>query len=861
MLKKLGVGLLKLYCHADFQEDILGDLDEYYQKNLIAKGRSYADLTFFIDVLLLFRRSLLRRQWFSQNLMHRTMFKAIFTTSLRAFWKERGYALLNILGLTIGLTASILLLLYVESEHSVNRFHADIDQLYQVMENRSYSGVIHTSDYTPGPLNTTFKDDFPEVEAIAAYTRSYDPYFIHKGRRQRESGTWASEDFFEVFELDFIEGNAQKALTSPSQVYVSRSAKERLFGTEPALSQTIEIDGWGVFEVAGVFEDVPPESTIDFDFVAPYMLWKQSNDWVDEWSNSGINGLAKLKPNVDIEAFNAKIEDYVQHKIGAKKGDAATIFLQAFKDRYLFANYENGQLKGGRIIYVRLFAMVALFILLIAAINFINLVTARSTNRAKEVGVKKVVGSTRGHLVLQFMTESALLALFSCLLAGGLVMLMIDALNVLVGKNLHFSLLNLPQLLALLAIGFTLGLVSGIYPALVLSNFKAVRVLKGSFKTPNGSNSFRKGLVVFQFVISTTLIIASLVVQQQLDFMAHKDLGFTKENLLTIPLEGALLDRNKQTELKSRLSANPYVSQVAFSGSSALTYGTSTDSGFTWPGRASELRANFQIIRTDYDFLETYEMELAQGRFFNASMATDSLNVIINEQTANLMNVEEPLNHPVTFWGRTGRIVGIVKDFHFRSLHSPIEPLVISLRPENSVLLNLRISNHDQAASLAFLEETLNEINPDYPFEYTFVKDSYEAQYQSEMVVGTLGNYFSGIAIFIALVGLFGLASFAAEQRIKEIGIRKVLGAGVLNIILQMSKGFLLLVGIGFLMAIPISYFFMTEWLQAFTYRTELGLSTFFMAGIVSILITIVTISYHAVRAANSNPLQSLRYE
>ncbi len=861
MLKRLGTRLLKLYCHPDFLEDILGDLDEYHEQNWNTKGPFYANVKFLIDVLLLFRLSLLRTKWFYQNAINLAMIPTIFKTSFRVFWKERGYALLNVLGLTVGLTASILLLLYVESERSVNGFHKDIDQLYQVMENRTYSGVTSTNEFTPGPLNTAFKEDFPEVEAIAAYTWPYDPYFIKGDHRQRENGRWASADFFKVFNVDFIEGGAKNALTSPSQIYFSRSAKERLFGKEPALSKTIEIDGWGIFKVAGVFEDMPNESTLDFDFVAPFLVWKQINSWVDEWSNSGISGIAKLKSGTDIEAFNAKIEGYVQEKMGEKEEVAGTIFLQPFKDRYLFTNYENGKLTGGRIMYVRLFTVVAFFILLIASINFINLVTARSTRRAKEVGVKKVVGSTRGYLLLQFMTESVLLALFSALLAGFLIMLTIRPVNLLVGKNMNFSLIEPNQVIILLATGLLIGLVSGIYPSIVLSNFKAIRVLKGNFKTSHSSNGLRKGLVVFQFMISTILIIATLVVQKQLDFMENKDLGFTKENVLMVPLEGALLNSNVQAQLKSRLSANPHFSQLAFSGSTALTYGTSTDSGFSWPGRASALRASFQIIQTGHGFLETYNMELVKGRSFDTSLATDSLNIIINEQTAKIMDLEEPLGHAVTFWGRTGRIIGIVKDFHFRSLHSPIEPLIISLRPETSVILNLRMSNHTHQASLAFLEKTLKELNPDYPFEYHFLDDQYAEQYQSEMVIGTLGHCFSGIAIFISLLGLFGLASFAAEQRIKEIGIRKVLGAGVLTIGLQMVKGFLLLVGIGFLLAVPISYYFMDDWLEAFTYHTELGFSTFLMAGMASFLVTLLTIGYHAVRAANANPIKSLRYE
>lgn len=839
----------------------MGDLDEYYQQNLNTKGSFYANVKFLIDILLLFRLSLLRDKWFYQNSINLTMVNFLFKTTFRVFWKERGYALLNVLGLTVGFTASILLLLYVESEESVNGFHKDLDQMYQVLEHQTFSGVTYTTESNPGPLSTTFKDDFPEVEAIAAYTWPYELLFIREDQRHKGSGRWASEDFFKVFSVDFIEGSAENALTSPSQLYLSKSTKERLFGKEPALSQILDIDGFGNFQVAGVFEDVPNESTIDFDFIVPYQVWKQWNSWVNEWENNGIRGIAKLQPGVDIDQFNAKIEGYVQEKMGEQEA-TATIFVQPLKDRYLFSNYENGQLTGGRITYVRLFTVVAFFILLIASINFINLATARSTQRAKEVGVKKVVGSGRGHLLLQFMTESMLLTVFSALLAGILIMLLIEPLNLLVGKTMTFSLMEIGQSVELLTMGLAVGLVSGIYPSIVLSNFKAISVLKGSFKTSNGSNGLRKGLVVFQFMISTVLIISTLIVQKQLDFMENKDLGYTKENVILVPLEGTLWDREVRAQLKSRLLTNSNFTHVAFSSESTLiNSGTSSASGFSWPEKENELEANFNLLFAEHGFLETYGIELLKGRSFDPLLTTDSMHVIINEQTAKLMNVEEPLNHTVTLWRRTGRVIGIVKDFHFSSLHSGIEPLVISLRPGNSQVLNARITGMNNQESLAYLEEALKEFNPNYPFEYSFLDDSYEAQYQSETVIGTLGNYFSGITIFISLLGLFGLASFAAEQRIKEIGVRKVLGASVLNIILQMAKGFLLLVSIGFLVAVPISYFFMDDWLEAFTYRTEVGVSTFLIAGMASLLITIVTIGYHAIRAANTNPVKSLRYE
>lgn len=790
------------------------------------------------------------------------MFNTIFKTALRVFWKERGYALLNVLGLTVGLAASTLLLLYVESERSVNGFHRNLEQMYQILEHQTTeSDGINTVEYNPGPLNTTFKNDFPEVEAMAAYTWLDELLFIKEEQRQRERGRWASEDFFKVFSVDFIEGSAENALTSPSQLYISRSTKERLFGQEPALSETLKIDGWGTFQVAGVFEDVPDGSTVDFDFIAPYQLWRPRNGWVEGWGNNGLRGIAKLQAGIDIDAFNAKIEGYVQEKLGEREA-IASIFVQPFKDRYLYNNYENGELAGGRILYVRLFTAVAFFILLIASINFMNMATARSTKRAKEVGVKKVVGSTRGHLLLQFMTESVLLAIFSTLLAGLFVMWAIAPLNLLVGQSMTFSLINFDQSFKLLAMGLAVGLLSGIYPAMILSNFKAISVLKGSFKTSQGSKGLRKGLVVFQFMISTVLIIATLVVQKQLDFVKNKDLGYTKENVVLVTLEGALKDTDVRAQLKSRLLANPNFTHVSFSSESTLINSDkSTASGFSWPEKENELQTNFNILFVEHGLLETYDLELLKGRAFDPSLATDSLHMIINEQTAKLMNVEEPLNHTVTFWGRTGRVIGIVKDFHFNSLHSGIEPLIISLRPENSQVLNARITGQNNEESLAYLENTLKQLNPNYGFKYSFLDDSYQAQYQSEMVIGTLSDYFSGIAIFISLLGLFGLASFAAEQRTKEIGVRKVLGAGILNLILQMAKGFLLLVSIGFLLAVPIGYFFMDEWLEAFTYRTEVGISTFLIAGLASLLITLVTIGYHAIKAAYTNPVKSLRYE
>ncbi|OEK03890.1 hypothetical protein BFP97_15235 [Roseivirga sp. 4D4] len=788
------------------------------------------------------------------------MVKNIFKTALRVFWKERGYSAMNILGLTVGIAASMLLLLYVQSEKAVNGFHQDIDNIYQVMQHQTYPSEIYTYESNPGPLVTVFKDEMPEVDYMAAFTWTEEMLFVLNGEGYRETGRFASEDFFQIFDVEFIEGSKEGSLREPTDIYISESVKKRIFGNTNSLSKTIEVSAWGNFRIAGVFKDVPNESTIDFDFLMPYEVWRARNDWVEDWGNNGIRGIAKLKPGVDMDAFNTKILDYVDNKLPDEES-IVTIFVQPFKDRYLYNNYENGVLSGGRVVYVKLFTAVAFFILLIAIINFMNLSTARSTKRAKEVGVKKVVGSTKTQLQLQFMVESVFLALISTALSGLLISAVIHPLNLLVGKEMSFSFLNWNQSTWLLSIGLGVGILAGIYPSFVLSGFKALSVLKGSFKTSGWSNGMRKGLVVFQFTISTILIISTLIIRSQMDYIKNKNLGYKKEHLLTIPVEGAMQSPSVREQLRSNILANTNFTHASFSVGSPINVGSSTSGGYSWEGKEGDHDNNFHIIRTDAAFVDTYGMEIIAGRDFDVNLATDTMNVIINEQTAKVMNVEDPLSVPVTFWGRTGRVVGIVKDFHFSSLHESIEPMVISYRPTFAISLTVRMTGQDIPESLKYLEGLVTEINPNHPFDYSFVDDGYEQLYQSESTIGILTDYFSGIAIFISLLGLFGLSSFAAEQRIKEIGVRKVLGANILNLIVLMSKGFLLLVGIGFVLAAPIGYSFMSNWLNTFEYSVKIGAPVFVLAAAISLLITILTVSYHALKAAYANPVKSLRYE
>jgi len=851
--------LLAWFCKDELLEEIEGDLIEYYQATRQENSRFRSNMVFIFHVLNFLRPFAIKK--LGQNSNTIIMYRSYFKFASRSILNERGYSLMNVLGLTIGIASSLLLLLYINSEKSYNQFHRDIDRIYQVMENEVTTEGIITSAISPGPLVDYFKEDMPEVEHMAAFTWLNQMLLSTNDQNFKTSGRWASEEFFQVFDLEFIEGQRQNALKDPSQIFISTSLKERIFGDRVALNKTVEVDGWGQFQIGGVFEDVPEESTIDFEFIMPYVLWADAVGWVSDWRNSGISGIVKLSEGVQINEFNRKIEGYLADKVG-KEEYSTSIFLQAFEDRYLYSDFENGQVVGGRILYLRLFSAVAYFILIIAAINFMNLTSARATKRAKEVGVKKVLGSSRSQLRIQFIIESMIMSLLATLLASILVMLVIDPLNQLVGKSLQFSWLNQGQVLILLGIGLSVGALAGIYPAVVLSRFKPIVALKGFSKNNQGSAFLRKSLVVFQFTISSVLILSTLVVRSQMDYIAKKELGYDKEHLITFPVEGDLLAEANRNQLKQRISSNPIFTNISFSAGSPIDFYASTRAeGFSWEGKSDDSDMEYAIINTDEAFFKTYGMEIIAGRAFNKDIATDTLNVVINQQTANLMKLDEPVGTAVSFWGRPGRVIGIVKDFHFQSLHESIKPLIISNRPDYPTMATVKISGRNIQEGINYLDETVTELNPSYAFEYNFFDDAYLEIYQAEATIGELMNYFSGIAIFISLLGVFGLSSFSAEQRIKEIGVRKVLGAKSLSLVFLMTGGFILLMGIGFVLAAPIAYSLMQNWLSAFEYAVEIGLWVFVFAALISMFITILTVSYHALKTTYANPIKSLRYE
>ncbi len=784
------------------------------------------------------------------------MVKNIIKTAFRVFWKERGYSLLNIMGLTVGICASLMLFLYIQDEYAVNKFHENTDRIYRVMEHQHYSHDIFTTNANPGPLKDAFKEELPEVEYIAQVTWQQERLFIVDNQSFKETGRVASEDFFKVFSFPFVEGSDEGALVAPDVAYLSASLAEKMFGNESALGKTVTVNGWGEYKIGGIFADVPANSTISFDFVLPIAPWMEQNGWLEEWGNNGIRDFMTLHQGVDIDAFNAKILNFIKEH---DQGSSVEIFAQNLGDMYLYNNFKDGKQAGGRITYVRLFTVVAVFILVIACINFMNLATARASKRAKEIGIKKVTGSTRGQLVAQFMGESIIMALISSLLAGLLVAALLPGLNAFTDKEIVFSLLELSNLGLVTGIALLVGVLAGSYPSIFLSSFAPVTVLKGTFRSSGWSAGIRKGLVVFQFLISIFLIIGTMVVHKQISFVKDKNLGYNKDNLIYMRVEGDLADR--LDVFKSRMLENPGIKSMTTTSAVPIYLSSSTSGGFRWEGKDPESNILFQLLLVGHDFFQTFDMEMERGRAFDERLSSDTANIVVNEVTAASMALEEPLNYPVTFWGREGQVVGIVKNFHFASLHTRIEPLVISLRPERAEYVFLKVDGENIEESLAYIEQGFKEFNPRYPFEYEFLDQSYAELYERETNIGTLANYFAGIAVFISLLGLFGLASFAAEQRIKEIGIRKVLGAGVGNLVLLLARNFLVLVLLGFGLAVPLAWFFMTDWLSAFEYRVGISAGIFLIAGGTSMLVALITVSYHSLRAAYANPVKSLRYE
>ncbi len=777
----------------------------------------------------------------------------------RNLMRHKVFSLINILGLALGMTCSILILLWVKDEVSFNRFHADIDNLYRIMEVQHYPGGDDlTVDATPGPLAEALEAELPEVKhAVRSTTWDWKQLFSYQDKVLKVNGRYADPEFFEVFSFSLLYGDATQVLKQPNSVVISETVARQFFDSPAeAMGKVFKINNDKSYKVTGVVQDVPKNSSMQFDYVMPVQDWINSpgNEWLKEWGSNALRTFVQLQPGTDIVSLNKKIKSFHQSHV---KDSKTEIFVQAVGDMYLYSDFRNGKVGGGQIEYVRLFIIVAVFILVIACINFMNLATARSAKRAKEVGVRKAIGASRPALIRQFMVESLLVAFLALFVAVNLVGILLPHFNDLTGKYIELNLADPQFIFLLLGVAILTGVISGSYPAFFLSSFDPAVVLKGTVKLNRNVAVFRKGLVVFQFILSALLIISTLVVYLQLHYIRTKNIGLNRENLVYVPIEGEM--NNRYEVIKRELLNTPGVLAVTAANQNPLMVGNSTGS-INWNGKDPNADILFSVMTVDYDFLKTMGIALKEGRDFSREYGTDTAAFIVNEEAARLMQLKEPVGEWVE-WGNKGHIIGVMKNFYSTSIHIPMQPLILRLQPKDENTLFARVAGGRTPETMATIERILKRQNPAFPFEYHFMDDDYERMYKSEAIMGALTRYFAFIAIFISCMGLFGLALFTAEQRTKEIGIRKVLGASVASIVLMLSKDFLKLVLIANAIALPLGWYFMSSWLNDYADRTELSWWIFAAAFVATFLIAMLTLSFHAIKTAVATPVSSLRTE
>lgn len=775
----------------------------------------------------------------------------------RNFLRAKGYFFINLVGLVSGLTCTLLIYLWVTDELSVNQFHVADARLFQVMEHQQYADEIMTTTSTPGILAETLKADFPEVEHAATITW-ISPMTVSAGDHNvKADGFSVGADFFRLFSYPLLQGQPDQVLTDKLSIVISESLARRLFrDATQAVGKVVEVQHDKSFTVTGVFADVPGASSLRFEFVTSFELFKDENEWVKEWGNNGPSTIITLQAGADADAFSKKIKDFIKTK---EPDTHITLFLQKYSDRYLYGRFENGIPAGGRIEYVRLFSIIAIFILLIACINFMNLATARASRKAKEVGIKKAVGAHRGSLVKQFLTESLVLSLVAALLSVALVWLLLPAFNTITDKKMVLSFTHQPIWLGLLAITLITGLLSGSYPALYLSGFQPAAVLKGEARGSWGELWARKGLVVFQFFLSVILIVSVLVVYRQLAYVQAKNLGFDKEQLIRFPIEGEL--RKNRAAFLTEVRRLPGVAGATAMGHSMVGRNNNT-SGLQWEGKNPDDLILFENISADHQLLETLGVEMVAGRSFLENAPADTSKIIFNEAAIRAMALKDPIGKAIRLWDEYDlEIIGVVKDFHFQSLHDAVSPLFFRLAPDNSWNLLVRLQPGDTRATLEGIRQLYGRINPGFSFDYVFMDAEFARQYAAEQRVASLSLYFASMAIVISCLGLFGLSAFTAERRKKEIGIRKALGSDVQSIVVLLSSDFMRVVGVAVVAGLPVSYWLLAQWLQRFEYRMELSWYYFLLAGLLALVIAGLTVASQAWKAARINPVKSLRSE
>ena len=790
------------------------------------------------------------------------MFLNHFKIAIRNIRRQPFYSWINIGGLTLSLAVGLLMLLWIWEEVKVNRFQVNGERLQRVyMGFFDANGTLTPFEHISYPLGKAGKEQIPEVEDVIIMSENGEIPLSWKERQFKARGVDATMNVFDWMSFPLLQGNFDRDQPAVPQLAISRSIAERLFGNNwehGALGQTIEIgDGKTPIRVAAIFEDLPIYSTVQFDFVANLERYPEK-DRANAWGNHNYLTYLLLHNTEDAAIVRKKITDIYANSVAYDEGEF--VITQSLRQEYLYANFdEHGEANGGRIEYVRVFFFAAVFLLLIACVNFINLSTARAAKRAKEVGMRKIAGAPRFALVRQFLTESTVITFLSMTLALLLIIFALPAVRQLTGKAGLFEPNGPIFWIAFVGLGLLTAVLAGAYPAFLLSSFRVKNILQGKRFTRAGHGSIRRALVVFQFVLSFVLIVGALVIQDQVQYIKNKNLGLDRENIIEIPLSGEA--KQKYALIEERLKNDPAISTLTIASVNPLGV-KHRSNGVDWPGKQTgDWKIHFDMIFAQDNFPQTFGTELSAGRFYDAELRADSKAVVINQTAVNVMGLEEPIGSRIEVFGQERQVIGVMKDFHTGSLYESIPPVVIDKYQDWNSRLFLRTAAGKTTEALATLAATMEAVIPGYDLEYSFLDESYARQYTSEALMGTLARWFALFSVLISCLGMFGLSTFSAESRAKEIGVRRVLGATVFQIVQLLSTTFFRLIFVAALLAIPLAYYFSRHWLDQFAYRTDLNWWIFGAAFILILAISMITVGAQSVKAGMVNPVERLRNE
>jgi putative ABC transport system permease protein len=857
---KTAARILEFIIQKGIRYGAMGDFEEQFNWNIHTHGLFKARLLYCKQIAAAL-------PFFLKNtiLWSLIMFKNYLKTTFRNTIRHKGYSFINLAGLAIGMACTLLILLWVNDELSYDRFHENSKNIYRIM---SYGTqyMIEGIDGTPAPLAPAILE---EVPGIVNYARFSDvPKLVVKYRDKvfyETGGLIADPSIFEIFTFPFVRGDPRTAFSEPLDIVMTETMAKKYFGDEDPLGKTMEIEGRPA-AVTGIIQDIPHNSHIQFDFLTSYEFIQQVSSYGLSWGSFNFVTYLQVDANRDIQAMGKNITAVAAKNNCPQVADGVEFRLQPLSELHLDsrAAYRN-YIDVGDGKYVYIFSIIAFFILFIACVNFMNLSTARSTTRAKEVGMRKTIGASRRQLIMQFFGESFFLTSVACVVALNLVLILLPAFNQITAKQLKLDFSDVRIVFGLVLIVVLTALTAGSYPALFLSAFRPVKVLKGTFKAEGKGQTFRRVLVVTQFSLSIALLIGTSVTYNQLHFLRHSKLGFNKENIVYVPVKENI--GKSYESFKNGLLEDSNIYSVAAQYYLFAEQGSFRTTDYDWEGRKEGQEADIVLNLVDYDFIPMLELELLEGRNFSKEYSTDATQAyILNEEAIREMGIQDPVGKEFSYGKRKGTIIGVMKNAHFRSLHVKIEPHVfffmqdVSEATQYGVVL-IKINGEKTEEALAQIERVWGSINPISPFEYHFLDQKYDSLYRKENKIGTILNAFTLFAIVISCLGLFGLASFLTEQRTNEIGIRKVLGASESGIVFLLSKQFTKWVLIANLFAWPAAYFIMSEWLKSFAYRIEIGIWGFLFSGMLAVGIALFTVSFQALRAARANPIDSLRYE